>query len=111
MSDIYAQRGYGAHAQGFGAKPAVVVVDFQRGFVDPAFPMGGAPMVDAAVVATVSVIEAAKRAGLPVIACVNGYYSRSAAPHWKASPVFDLVADRSRWNWIRVSPRLVRMSC
>ena len=53
MSDIYAQRGYGAHAQGFGTKPAVVVVDFQRGFIDPAFPMGGAPMVDAAVERTV----------------------------------------------------------
>ena len=42
MSDIYAKRGYGAHEQGWGAKPAVVVVDFQRGFIDPAFPMGGA---------------------------------------------------------------------
>ena len=103
MSDIYAQRGYGAHPQGFGVKPAVVVVDFQRAFVDPAFPMGGAPMVDAAVVATVSVIEAAKRAGLPVIACVNGYYSRSAAPHWKASPVFDLVAGSEQ---VELDPRI-----
>ncbi|MBK1659445.1 isochorismatase family protein [Paracraurococcus ruber] len=91
MPDIYAQRGYGSRPQGFGAKPGLVVVDFQRGFIDPDFPMGGAPMVDAAVRATVPLIEAAKRAGLPVVACVNGYHSPRAAPHWKAAPVLDLL--------------------
>ncbi|MCO6415036.1 isochorismatase family protein [Siccirubricoccus sp. KC 17139] len=91
MSDIYAQRGYGSRPLGFGRKPGVVVVDFQRGFIEAGFPMGGAPMVDAAVAATVPVIQAAKRAGLPVVACVNGYNSRRAAPHWKAAPVLDLL--------------------
>ncbi len=91
MVDIYVQRGYGSRPLGFGAKPGLVVVDFQRGFIDPEFPMGGAPMVEAAVRNTVPLIEAAKRAGLPVIACVNGYDSPRAAPHWKAEPVFDLL--------------------
>ncbi|WP_428489198.1 isochorismatase family protein [Rhodopila sp.] len=91
MSDIYAQRGYGDRPVGFGAKIGVVVVDFQRGFVGADFPMGGAPMVDQAVRNTVPVIEAAKRAGLPVIACVNGYDSPRAAPHWKVGAVFDLL--------------------
>jgi maleamate amidohydrolase len=91
MADIYAQRGYGSRPLGFGAKPGVVVVDFQRGFIDPEFPMGGAPMVDQAVRNTVPLIEAAKRAGLPVIACVNGYDSPRAAPHWKIGPVLDLL--------------------
>ncbi|WP_149540303.1 isochorismatase family protein [Siccirubricoccus phaeus] len=91
MSDIYAQRGYGNLPLGFGKKPGVVVVDFQRGFIEEGFPMGGAPMVDAAVEATVPVMQAAKRAGLPVVACVNGYNSRRAAPHWKAAPVLDLL--------------------
>jgi maleamate amidohydrolase len=91
MSDIYAERGYGARPVGVGAKIGVVVVDFQRGFIDPDFPMGGAPMVDLAVRNTVPVIEAAKRAGLPVIACVNGYDSPRAAPHWKVPPVLDLL--------------------
>ncbi len=91
MPDIYAERGYGARPLGFGTKIGVVVVDFQRGFVDGDFPMGGAPMVDAAVRNTVPLIEAARRAGLPVIACVNGYDSPRAAPHWKVGPVFDLL--------------------
>ena len=103
MSDIYAQRGYGSRPVGFGAKIGVVVVDFQRGFVDPAFPMGGAPMVDLAVRNTVPVIEAAKRAGLPVIACVNGYDNARAAPHWKVPPVLDLLRGTPA---IELDPRI-----
>ena len=94
MADIYAERGYGSRPLGFGAKIGVVVVDFQRGFIEPGFPMGGAPMVDAAVRATVPVMQAARRAGLPVVACVNGYDSPRAAPHWKVAPVLAMLKDR-----------------
>ncbi len=103
MSEIYAARGYGSRKQGFGAKPGLVVVDFQRGFTDPAFPMAGAPMVDAAVRNTVPLIEAARRAGLPVVACVNGYFSARAAPHWKADPVYDLLAGTPS---VELDPRI-----
>jgi maleamate amidohydrolase len=103
VSDIYVQRGYGAFQQGFGTKPAILVVDFQRGFIDAGFPMGGATMVDEAVNKTVPVIQAAKRAGLPVIACVNGYYSVRAAPHWKVPPVLDLLAGTEQ---VELDPRI-----
>ena len=103
MPDIYAARGYGSRKQGFGAKPGLVVVDFQRGFTDPAFPMGGAPMVDEAVRHTVPLIEAARRAGLPVVACVNGCHNRRAAPHWKADPVHDLLAGTPA---VELDPRI-----
>lgn len=53
--------------------------------------MGGAPMVDAAVGQTLGVIAAVKSATLPMIACVHGYHSRAAAPHWKAAPVLDPI--------------------
>ncbi len=103
MTDIYAVRGYGSRPLGFGAKIGVVVVDFQRGFIDPEFPMGGAPMVDDAVRNTVPVIEAAKRAGLPVIACVNGYDSPRAAPHWKVGPVLEMLAGTPA---VELDPRI-----
>lgn len=103
MSDIYAQRGYGGRTLGIGAKIGVVVVDFQRGFTDAAFPMGGGAMVDQAVRNTVPVIEAARRAGLPVIACVNGYDSPRAAPHWKIAPVFDLLHGTAS---VELDPRI-----
>jgi maleamate amidohydrolase len=92
MSDVYAARGYGARPVGFGEKPAVVVIDFQKGFTDPSFPMGSAPMVSSAVEKTVSVMHAAKKAGAPVIACVIAFDSKSAAPRWKVDPVLDLMA-------------------
>ncbi len=103
MTDIYAARGYGSRTLGFGDKIGVVVVDFQRGFIDADAPMGGAPMVDQAVRNTVPLIEAAKRAGLPVIACVNGYDSPRAAPHWKIAPVFDLLAGTPS---VELDPRI-----
>ena len=92
MTDIYASRGYGLEPQGFGEKPALLVVDFQRGFTDPAYPMGGSAAVDAAVEATRGVMRAAKRAGAPVLACVISFDSRKAAPLWKVAPVLDLAA-------------------
>lgn len=103
MSDIYAQRGYGSRRVGFGTKPGIVVIDFQRGFTDPAFPMGGAAMVDQAVRNTVPLMEAAKRAGLPVVACVNGYDSPRAAPYWKIDPVFDLLRGSPQ---VELDPRI-----
>jgi maleamate amidohydrolase len=103
MSDIYAQRGYGSRTVGFGVKPAVVVVDFQRGFTEAAFPMGGAPMVDAAVDKTVPLMLAAKHSGFPVIACVIGYDTPRAAPHWKAQGVFELLVGTKQ---VELDPRV-----
>ena len=103
MTDIYAVRGYGSRPLGFGAKIGVVVVDFQRGFIEPEFPMGGARMVEDAVRNTVPLIEAAKRAGLPVIACVNGYDTIRAAPHWKVGPVLELLAGSKA---VELDPRI-----
>jgi len=92
MSDPYEKRGYGLQAQGFGQRPAVLVVDFQRGFTAAEYPMGGAPMVDAAVENTVGVMRAAKAAGLLVIACVVAFDSHKGAPLWKVAPVLDLIS-------------------
>jgi len=92
MSDVYAARGYGQAAQGFGQKPGLVVVDFQTGFTDPSYPMGGAPMVDRAVENTARLMRVAKRAGVPIIACVIGFDGPRGAPHWKVAPVLELLA-------------------
>ncbi len=83
----YRDRGYGEGEIGWGKRPGVVVVDFQRGFTDPAFRMGGAPMIDAAVERTVDVIRAARAARVPVAACVMGYGSHDAMPYWKIAPL------------------------
>jgi maleamate amidohydrolase len=100
----YAARGYGDRDIGWGDRPGVVVVDFQRGFTDPAFRMGGAEMIDRAVEKTVSVIDAAKVAGFPVAACVMGYQSQADMPYWKIAPLReDLIAGHPS---LELDPRI-----
>ncbi len=83
----YSERGYGDREIGWGERPGVVVVDFQRGFTDPSFAMGGAEMIDRAVERTVDVMAAARAAGVPVAACAMGYESAAAMPYWKIKPL------------------------
>ncbi len=90
--DAYTSRGYDSQPVGFGEKPGLVVVDFQTGFTDPSFPMGGSALVDRAVENTARLMRAAKAAGVPVIACVVAFDGPKGAPHWKVAPVLDLLS-------------------
>ena len=64
--DPWVARGYGQGAIEPGERPAVLVVDLQYAFTDPAFPMGGAELVERAVEGTAHLVEAARAAGVPV---------------------------------------------
>lgn len=86
----YEERGYGQNSVGFGDKPGIAVVDFQRAFTDPAFPTGGAPLVRRAVENTARLLKVARAAGLPVAACYMGYHSERDALHWKVAGIADL---------------------
>ena len=61
--DVYRRQNFG-NRLGWGERPALVLIDFQVGFNDPAHFGGG--NIDAAVRATVPVLAAARQAGLPV---------------------------------------------
>src|SRR5262249_38753571 len=61
--DIYRAQGFG-QSVGIGRRPALCVVDFVNGFVDPAI-FGGGNIADA-VTRTVPLLAAARRRGLPV---------------------------------------------
>ena len=74
---------YGQYEVGFGGKPAVLVVDLQKGFTDPAFDMGGAPLIERAVKNTARLLDVARRANVPVAKCIMGYGSQREQPHWK----------------------------
>lgn len=50
---------------GFGKRPAVLVVDFVRGFTDPTSPLGGD--FSAEVEAAACLVQAAHGAGAPVV--------------------------------------------
>jgi len=61
--DIYRSQGFG-QSVGIGRKPALCIVDFVNGFVDPKI-FGGGNITDA-VMRTVPLLAAARRRGLPI---------------------------------------------
>jgi maleamate amidohydrolase len=64
--DAWVARGYGQGSIEPGERPAVLVIDLQYAFTDPAFPMGGAELVERAVEGTACLLETARRAEVPV---------------------------------------------
>jgi nicotinamidase-related amidase len=53
-------------AWGLGRRPAVVVVDLQRGFVEDRYPLGNAAAAGPCLAANVELLDVARRTGLPV---------------------------------------------
>jgi maleamate amidohydrolase len=87
MTDAYQNIGFGGDAIGFGERPGIAVVDFQTGFTDPAFPLGGRPLVLRALDNSAKLLTAARVANLPVASCYIAYTSARDAPHWKVAPI------------------------
>jgi maleamate amidohydrolase len=60
---IYSRSGIGGRV-GLGQRPALLVVDLQYGFTDPASPLGGD--LDDVIAATASLLSVARHMGLPI---------------------------------------------
>jgi maleamate amidohydrolase len=86
----YEERGYGKGQVGFGEKPGIAVVDFQRAFTDPSFSTGGAALVRRAVENTARLLKVARAAGVPVAACYMAYHSERDAPYWKVAGIGEI---------------------
>lgn len=89
MTDTYKEIGFEAHRIGFGERPGIAVVDFQRGFTDGEFPLGGRPMVQDAVDSTARLLEVARANNVPVASCYTAYTSGRDAPYWKIPAVVE----------------------
>ena len=76
--DPWVSRGYGQAEITPGSRPAVLVVDLQYAFADPAFPMGGAELVERAVEGTARVCATARDAGVPVFQTVVAWRDDTA---------------------------------
>jgi nicotinamidase-related amidase len=105
--DIYSERGFGGR-QGAGRNPALIIIDFNYGFTDPASPLHCD--TDDAVRATARLLEAAREGGRP-IAFTTLEYDESAQRVAKAflakAPALTMLAPGSRWAQIdeRIAPR------
>lgn len=87
VDDKYEQQGFGSTSIGFGTRPAILVVDFQRAFTDASQPLGGSEMVERAVTNTASLLEVARSLKVPVIQTFVGHDGETDALHWKIPAV------------------------
>ena len=101
--DIYREAGI-TGAVGFGDAPALVVVDLQTAFTDPACPLGAD--LDDTVVATAELLETAREVGIPVFfsRCVYRDDSRDGAVFVNKIPSTGELTPDSRW--VEIDPRL-----
>jgi maleamate amidohydrolase len=89
MQDAFETATYGAREVGYGTRPAVLVVDFQRGFTDPAFTMGKSERIHAARDRTAGLLEAARRQNIPVASCYVGWQSSKDIQYWKVDALHE----------------------
>ena len=87
MTGHYSTQTYGEIPVGTGVRPGIVVVDFQLGFTDAQYPLGGAPLIERAVNNTATLLQAARRIGVPVANCNTHYMDQREMPYWKITGV------------------------
>lgn len=81
--------GYGEIGIGWGKRPAVIVVDFQLAFTDPAYPLGQSSHIHAAVERTAGLLAFARTNSVPVATCRTAWCGEKDMILWKASAVRD----------------------
>ena len=94
-------------AAAFGERPAVVVVDLNVGFTDPASPL--ACDLDEVLVATRRVLDTARSSGVPVYFTTIEYDevgAKAAAVFLRKAPALKVLRPGSRW--VEIDPRLGR---
>jgi maleamate amidohydrolase len=92
---------------GFGSRPAVVVVDLNLGFTDPASPL--ACDLDDVLVATRALLDVARARGVPVLFTTIVYdevASAAAAVFLRKVPALRVLAPGTRW--VEIDERLGR---
>ncbi|GGA94040.1 N-carbamoylsarcosine amidase [Brucella endophytica] len=87
MFDDYQSAGYGEISVGFGRKPAILVVDFQKSHTSQEFPFGGKPLAMRALENTRKLLAVARPLNIPVAICFTAYQSEKDMPYWKIRPV------------------------
>lgn len=83
----YGERSYGALNVGLGQRPGIVVVDYQKGFTEDQYPLGGAPLIMRGLENTARLLAVARRNRIPIASCNTAYKSWEDMPHWKITAV------------------------
>jgi maleamate amidohydrolase len=90
---------------GFGERPALVVVDVNRGFTDPASPL--VCDLDDCVASIARLLDAFRRAELPVVfttVCYDDFGKKAAAVFIEKVPALLVLEPGS--EWVDIDPRI-----
>jgi maleamate amidohydrolase len=105
LREEFRSRGLGGRV-GFGARPAVLVVDLVRGFTDPRSPLAGD--LDPQIEATNTLLGVARRGDVPVLFSTVAYDAglQDAGVWIRKIPSNHLLVEGS--EWVEVDERLGR---
>ena len=103
--DPWVSRGYGQAAIDPGDRPAVLVVDLQYAFTDPAFVFGGAGLIERAAQNTARLLQVARSARVPVFHTVVAWEGDNDIGLWgiKLPPCREITPSS---RWAQVDERL-----
>ena len=87
--DKFAQAGYGQRDIGFGARPALLMVDFQLGFTNASNPLGRSEHVQQAVDNTATLLAACKAHDIPAASCAVSWGGPDEMVYWKIDSLYD----------------------
>ena len=97
-NDPWVARGYGQASIEPGERPAVLVVDLQYAFTDPAFEFGGSELIERATVNTARLLPVARAAGVPVFHTVVEWRDEKELGLWTIKlPPCAKITPGSRW--------------
>lgn len=97
--------GFGNHV-GFGRSPAIIVIDFMKGFTDHKSPLGS--NYDKEVHATQELLDVARGNGVPIVFTTVIYerHFQDGGHFVKKIPALKVLTENSQW--IEIDPRLGR---
>jgi nicotinamidase-related amidase len=102
---VYARSGIG-HRVGFGSRAAVLIVDLQNGFTDPACPVGGD--LGDVIAATAELLDCARELALPIAYTAVGFSpdERATSTWLRKMPGLGVLEEGSHWCDVdaRVAP-------
>lgn len=94
--DEYENAGYGEVQIGYGKRPCILVIDFQKSHTSQEFPFGGRPLALRALENTRKLLDIARPLGIPVAVCFTAYQSERDMPYWKIRPVRETYLPGNR---------------
>ncbi|GDX32206.1 N-carbamoylsarcosine amidase [Actinomycetes bacterium] len=93
MGDQFSAAGYGVTSVGWGERPAIVAVDFQLAFCDPAFATGRSDHIASAVANAEGVLIAGRAAGIPIVHTAVAWSHDDEFTNWKVPSLRDITPD------------------